>query len=79
MHIGHFLLFIAALVILAVNVPWWAMLIAAPLVGFGVLAWLYEASIVLPVARRLVGGGADTAGESIGAGERSSSQDEPPE
>jgi hypothetical protein len=53
-HIGHFLLFIAALVILALNVPWWAVLVAAPLVALGVLGWLYEASIVLPAARQLL-------------------------
>ena len=54
MHVGHFLLFIGALAILALNVPWWAVLVAAPLVGLGVLGWLYEASIVLPAARRLL-------------------------
>ena len=32
-HVGHFLLFLAALVILALNVPWWAVLVAAPLVA----------------------------------------------
>ena len=53
-HIGHFALFLGALVILAVNVPWWAVVLAAPLVAFGVIGWLYEASIVLPVARRLL-------------------------
>jgi hypothetical protein len=53
-HIGHFLLFIGALVILAPNLPWWAVLVAAPLVGLGVLGWLYEASIVLPAARQLL-------------------------
>jgi hypothetical protein len=53
-HVGHFLLFISALIILAVNVPWWTVLAAAPLVGLGVLGWLYEASIVLPAARQLL-------------------------
>lgn len=53
-HVGHFLLFIGALVILALNVPWWAVLVAAPLVALGVLGWLYEASIVLPAARQLI-------------------------
>jgi len=53
-HVGHFLLFLGALVILALNVPWWAVLVAAPLVGLGVLGWLYEASIVLPAARLLL-------------------------
>ena len=53
-HIGHFLLFIGALVILALNVPWWAVLVAAPLVALGVIGWLYEASIVLPAARQLL-------------------------
>ena len=52
-HVGHFLLFLGALVILALNVPWWAALVAAPLVGLGVLGWLYEASIVLPAATLL--------------------------
>jgi hypothetical protein len=58
-HVGHFLLFLAALVILALNVPWWAVLVAAPLVGLGVLGWLYEASIVLPAARQLLKNPAD--------------------
>jgi len=53
-HVGHFLLFIGALIILALNVPWWAVLAAAPLVGLGVLGWLYEAAIVLPAARQLL-------------------------
>ena len=57
-HVGHFLLFIGAL-ILALNVPWWAVLVAAPLVGFGVIGWLYEASIVLPAARQLLRRGTD--------------------
>jgi hypothetical protein len=52
-RVGHFLLFLGALVILAINVPWWAVLTAAPLVALGVPGWLYEASIVLPVARQL--------------------------
>ena len=53
-HVGHFLLFLGALLVLAINVPWWAVLVAAPLVGLGVLGWVYEASIVLPVARNLI-------------------------
>jgi hypothetical protein len=53
-HVGHFLLFLSALAILALNVPWWAVLVAAPLVALGVIGWLYEASIVLPVARDLL-------------------------
>lgn len=53
-HVGHFLLFLGALLILAINVPWWAILVATPLVGLGVIGWLYEASIVLPVARQLL-------------------------
>jgi len=53
-HVGHFLLFICAFVILALNVPWWAIIVAAPMVALGVLGWLYEASIVLPAARHLL-------------------------
>ena len=53
-HVGHFLLFIGALVILALNVPWWAVLVGLPLVVLGGLGWLYEASIVLPAARQLL-------------------------
>jgi hypothetical protein len=53
-HVGHFLLFIGALAILAINVPWWAILAAAPLIALGVLGWIYEASIVLPIARHLL-------------------------
>jgi hypothetical protein len=60
-HVGHFLRFLAALALLALNVPWWAVLVAAPLVTLGVVGWLYEASIVLPAARQLLKPTADDA------------------
>lgn len=53
-HVGLFLLFLGALVIVALNVPWWAVLVTAPLVALGVLGCLYEASVALPTARRLL-------------------------
>jgi hypothetical protein len=76
MHVGHFLLFIAALVILSMNVPWWAALVGAPLAGFSVLGWLYEASIVLPVARQLFDRDAYTRGGGSAVAERLSPNDE---
>jgi hypothetical protein len=63
-HVGHFLLFLGALLILALNVPWWACAVAAPLVALGVLGWLYEASIVLPAARQLLGDNRSTQEQS---------------
>jgi hypothetical protein len=74
-HVGHFLLFLGALVILALNVPWWAVLVAAPLVGLGVLGWLYEASIVLPAARQLL----SQPSEAATAGSPAGSNDPQPE
>jgi hypothetical protein len=53
-HVGHFLLFIGALVILALSVPWWAMPIATPLMLFAAVFWAYEAWVVLPAANRLL-------------------------
>jgi hypothetical protein len=61
---------------LALNVPWWAVLVAAPLAGFGVLGWLYEASIVLPVARQLLDHGADGRRGDSAVGDRLSAKDE---
>jgi hypothetical protein len=66
-HTGHFLLFCAGLVILTLNIPWWAWLIGAPLVGFSVLGWIYEASIVLPIAGRLVGRASNDGGGTTDA------------
>jgi len=74
-HVGHFFLFTGALIILAVNVAWWAILVAAPLVGLGVLGWLYEASIVPPGARQLLSQTSEAATACSPAG----SNDDQPE
>jgi len=52
-HIGHGALFVGALVIVGVALPWWALFIAAPLVLFSLFGWAYEAPFVLPAATRL--------------------------
>ena len=53
-HVGHFLLFIGAPIILAPNVPGCAVLVAAPLMILGILGWLHEACLDLPAAPRLL-------------------------
>lgn len=55
-HLGHGLLFWIVVVILAYHLPWWAMLIGAPLILFSVVGWIAEATIVLPAANRLLAG-----------------------
>jgi hypothetical protein len=55
-HIGHGLLFWIVLAIVALNVPWWAVLIGFPIIVFSVWGWLAEARIVLPAANRLLSG-----------------------
>jgi len=52
-HIGHGVLFWLVLVILALELPWWASLLLLPLAAFSVAGWAYEARFVLPVATRL--------------------------
>ena len=52
-HIGHGALFWLVLVVLALNLPWWASLLLAPIAVFSVAGWAYEARFVLPVATRL--------------------------
>lgn len=55
-HIGHGVLFWVVLAIVALNVPWWAMLIGLPIIAFSVWGWFAEAQIVLPAANRLLRG-----------------------
>ncbi len=63
-HIAHGLLFWAVVVIVALNVPWWAMLIGSPVIIFSVWGWYAEATIVLPAANQLL------SGESARTGKR---------
>ena len=55
-HIGHGLLFWAVVAIVALNVPWWAMLIGSPVIILSIWAWYAEATIVLPAANQLLSG-----------------------
>jgi hypothetical protein len=52
-HCGHGALFVAVLVIVALELPWWALLVGMPLVVFSLGGWMYEARIILPIANRL--------------------------
>ena len=45
-HVGHGALYVVALVLVAGEVPWWALLAGAPLVLFSLAFWLYEARFV---------------------------------
>ena len=45
-HIGHGALYVVALVLVAGEVPWWAMLAGTPLILFSLAFWLYEAKFV---------------------------------
>jgi len=40
----------------ALNVPWWAMLIGLPVIILSIWGWYAEATIVLPAANRLLSG-----------------------
>ena len=55
-HVGHGLLFLFVLVIVAAHIPWWALLAGSPLILFSTAFWLYEAQIVLPAANQLLRG-----------------------
>lgn len=55
-HFGHGLLYIVVLAIVAVHVPWWALLAGSPLILLSTGFWLYEARFVLPPASRMLRG-----------------------
>jgi len=55
-HVGHGLLGLGVLVILALHLPWWFVVGLAPLVLFSLWGWFKEASLVMPVARRYLSG-----------------------
>ncbi len=55
-HFGHGLLYLGVLAIVAVNVPWWALLAGSPLILLSAAFWLYEAKFVLPPASRMLRG-----------------------
>ena len=66
-HVFHGALFVAALVVIAANTDRgdaWIAALTAPLVLFSLAFWLFEGSVLLPVAVRLWrGGGAFKAGK----------------
>ena len=64
-HIAHGLLFWVVLAIVALNVPWWAMLLGSPVIIFSVWGWYAEAQIVLPAANQLLSGASARAGERM--------------
>lgn len=45
-HIGHGALYVVALVLVASEVPWWAMLAGTPLILASLAFWLFEAKFV---------------------------------
>jgi len=49
-HVGHGALYVVALVLVAGEVPRWALLAGAPLVLFSLAFWLYEARFVWKAA-----------------------------
>ena len=55
-HVGHGLLGVGLMIILALHVPWWFTLAIAPVVLFSLWGWSKEASLVMPVARRYLSG-----------------------
>ena len=61
-HIAHGLLFWAVVAIVALNVPWWAMLLGSPVIILSVWGWYAEAQIVLPAANQLLSGGSALTG-----------------
>jgi hypothetical protein len=55
-HVGHGLLGVGVIVILALNLPWWFLGLLVPIVAFSVWGWFQEASLVMPVASRYLWG-----------------------
>lgn len=55
-HVGHGLLGLGALAILAFILPWWFTLAVSPLALFSLWFWFEEASVVMPLARRYLSG-----------------------
>ncbi|NIN71426.1 MAG: hypothetical protein GTO46_05745 [Gemmatimonadetes bacterium] len=66
-HFGHGVLYLVVLAIVAVHVPWWALLAGAPLVLLSAAFWLYEASFVLPPASRMLRGQSGVSEEAMTA------------
>ncbi len=64
-HFGHGLLYLGVLAIVAVNVPWWALLAGSPLILLSAAFWLYEARFVLPPASRMLRGQSGATGEEM--------------
>ncbi len=64
-HFGHGLLYLGVLAIVAVNVPWWALLAGSPLILLSAAFWLYEARFVLPPASRMLRGQSGVTGEEM--------------
>ncbi len=64
-HIAHGLLFWAVVVIVALNVPWWAMLLGSPVIILSVWGWYAEATIVLPAANQLLSGESALTGKRM--------------
>ncbi|HUF54664.1 MAG TPA: hypothetical protein VMR52_12965 [Dehalococcoidia bacterium] len=55
-YVGHGVLFWAVLAIIAMNVPWWAMVLGLPVAIGSVIGWAAETRVILPVANRLLKG-----------------------
>ena len=55
-HVGHGLLGLGVVVLLAIHVPWWFFAALTPVFAGSVWGWFQEASLVMPVARRYLSG-----------------------
>jgi len=64
-HFGHGLLYLGVLAIVALHVPWWALLAGSPLIMLSAAFWLYEARFVLPPASRMLRGQSGATGEEM--------------
>ena len=64
-HVAHGLLFCAVDVIVALNVPWWAMLLGLPVIIFSAWGWYAEAQVVLPAANQLLSGKSALTGKRM--------------
>jgi hypothetical protein len=55
-HVGHGLLGVGVVVILAISLPWWFFLALTPLFVLSALGWYLESTLVLPIASRYLSG-----------------------
>ncbi len=64
-HVGHGLVGVGIIAVLAVSIPWWFTLALTPLIAFSLAFWLKESQFVMPVARRYLSGNPHPEGNWI--------------